>query len=190
MFFLNCEYTNSSLADQSFVLIVLPLTSFLTPLILIILAYPLSLLPFPSILSFILHSSSPYYSSASNLQQQYPENIYYYIPAGPTPTLFALLAQFSVIVPAQYTWRVGLGLESLLRGDNGDVSNQTSALNYSDKSITLTSKSLSYVPALQLAFCAPPGSLVSAMTGWAVGMAYMEEILPRGMAEWRVRNNW
>jgi len=86
------------------------------------------------------------------------------VPAGPTALVFALLAQYHVAVP--HTYRYSLSASR-------------------DTGVLLTSKSLSYLPPLQLALSQAPASLVVALVGWGVGWAWRMELLP-GAAAWRV----
>lgn len=97
-----------------------------------------------------------------------------YLPAGPTPLLFALLAQYHAAIPSIYKYR---------------VSSPVSAAGSTDASheygLDLTSKSTSYLLPIQLALSQFPGSLITAAVGWLIGFAYRREILP-GAARWRV----
>jgi hypothetical protein len=92
-----------------------------------------------------------------------------YLPAGPTPLLFALLAQYHAVVPYIYKYR---------------VSGSTSSSDQST-GILLTSKATSYLLPLQLALSQLPGSALAAAVGWCVGIAYRREIL-QGAVRWRV----
>ncbi|EMF13529.1 uncharacterized protein SEPMUDRAFT_163217 [Sphaerulina musiva SO2202] len=95
------------------------------------------------------------------------------LPAGPTPMVFALLAQYHAAIPYIYKYR---------------LSGSTTA-NAQDSSTTaglmLTSKATSYLLPLQLALSQLPGSAITAAVGWAVGWAYRREILP-GATRWRL----
>lgn len=93
-----------------------------------------------------------------------------YLPAGPTPLVFALLAQYHAAVPYVYKYRVS--------APTGTSSNQ-------EYGLMLTSKATSYLLPLQLALSQLPGSALAAGVGWAVGVAYRREILP-GATKWRV----
>lgn len=95
-----------------------------------------------------------------------------YLPSGPTPLLFALLAQYHAAVPFIYKYRLSSSLPA----------NANSAQEYG---ILLTSKATSYLLPLQLALAQLPGSALAAGLGWIVGFAYRREILP-GAARWRV----
>ncbi|KAM0716433.1 hypothetical protein Q7P37_007878 [Cladosporium fusiforme] len=95
-----------------------------------------------------------------------------YLPSGPTPLLFALLAQYHAAVPYIYKYRLSSTLPA----------NANSAQEYG---ILLTSKATSYLLPLQLALAQLPGSAIAAGVGWIVGFAYRREILP-GAARWRV----
>lgn len=93
-----------------------------------------------------------------------------YLPAGPTPLAFALLAQYHAAIPYIYQYR---------------LSSTFSPSNTADYGLQLTSKATSYLLPLQLAFSQFPGSFIAASVGWVVGFAYRREILP-GATRWRV----
>lgn len=95
-----------------------------------------------------------------------------YLPSGPTAIIFALLAQYHVMIPRTYTYR--------LAGDDPTSSSSSSARPYSpvEKSLTYTDKTLTYLVASQLALSQLPGSALSAAVGWAVGYAWRNELLP------------
>lgn len=95
-----------------------------------------------------------------------------YLPSGPTPLLFALLAQYHAAVPHIYKYRLSSGLPD-------------SASSAQEHGIMLTSKATSYLLPLQLALAQLPGSAIAAGVGWIVGFAYRREILP-GATRWRV----
>jgi len=88
-----------------------------------------------------------------------------HVPAGPTALVFALLAQYHVAVPYTYRYRLSASRET---------------------GVLLTSKSLSYLPPLQLALSQAPASLVVALVGWGVGWAWRMEMLPGAAVAWRV----
>lgn len=150
-------------ASQSFVLSTLPYTALLPPLLLALVLRPLT------------------FGRAN------------YLPAGPTAIVFALLAQYHAAVPYEYKYRVATsplasaspGLTTTAASTTGN--SNTSASNPSTRTtgLTLTSKTLSYIPALQLALAQLPGSLLAAAAGWAVGLAYRHDALP-GAGAWRV----
>ncbi|KAK3724777.1 hypothetical protein LTR37_000825, partial [Vermiconidia calcicola] len=95
-----------------------------------------------------------------------------YLPAGPTPIVFALLAQYHAAIPYVYKYRV-----------SSTVSTNTSSNQ--EYGLMLTSKSTSYLLPLQLALSQLPGSAIAAAIGWIVGFAHRREILP-GAARWTV----
>jgi len=97
-----------------------------------------------------------------------------YLPAGPTPLLFALLAQYHAAIPYIYKYRL-----------SGDVPTPESPAESRQYGLDLTSKSTSYLLPLQLALSQIPGSLITASIGWVIGFAYRREVLP-GAARWRV----
>ncbi|KAH6881476.1 hypothetical protein BKA58DRAFT_3207 [Alternaria rosae] len=97
-----------------------------------------------------------------------------HLPAGPTPILFALLANYYAAIPSTYRYKISPW-----------AADPPSSQSFYTRSITLTSKSLSYLPPLQLALSQFPGSLLAAAVGWGVGTAYRRDVLP-GAARWRV----
>ena len=52
--------------------------------------------------------------------------------------------------------------------------------------ILFSDKSLTYLLACQLALSQLPGSLISAIVGWAIGVAWRSEILPESIMTWRL----
>lgn len=94
-----------------------------------------------------------------------------YLPSGPTPLAFALLAQYHAAIPYIYKYRISGGIPS---GSTADR----------EYGMMLTSKATSYLLPLQLALSQLPGSALAAGAGWVVGFAYRREILP-GAARWR-----
>jgi glucan phosphoethanolaminetransferase (alkaline phosphatase superfamily) len=83
-----------------------------------------------------------------------------YIPSGPTPIIFALLAQYQAAIPFIYKYTAGLSPHT------------------ADAVLSLTDKSTSYFLPLQLALSQFPASVLPSLVGWAVGIAYRREILP------------
>ncbi|CAK1364701.1 unnamed protein product [Cercospora beticola] len=92
-----------------------------------------------------------------------------YLPAGPTPIVFALLAQYHAAIPHIYKYRISTSTNNNAAEESG---------------LMLTSKVTSYLMPLQLALSQLPGSALAAGVGWIVGFAYRREILP-GAAKWR-----
>lgn len=86
-----------------------------------------------------------------------------YLPPGPTPLLFALLAQYHAAVPGTYKFSI------LLPGGAGELGG--------------SDKLYAYLLATQLAACQMPGSLVAAAVGWVVGYAWRLDLLPQ--TRWR-----
>lgn len=105
-----------------------------------------------------------------------------HLPAGPTALLFALLANYYAAVPYTYRYKISPWAPST-PSSSSSASQSVPALWA--RSLTLTSKSLSYLPPLQLALSQFPGSLLAAAVGWGVGTAYRRDMLP-GAARWRV----
>ncbi|KAL8729407.1 MAG: hypothetical protein Q9181_005017 [Wetmoreana brouardii] len=89
------------------------------------------------------------------------------LPPGPTPLIFALLAQYHATIPTVYKYRVLVS------------SSPTEAFTFSDKSLV-------YLLAAQLAISSLPGSLIAAAVGWLVGVAWRRDIGPEIWTSWRV----
>ena len=139
----------------SFILLLYPWTSILPPLILALIIRPLSF---------------------GHLN---------YLPAGPTPLLFALLAQWHAATPSTYTYK--LGTTSSAPSPNQPSSTAPPEQPSSSSptlTLTLTSKTTSYVVPAQLALSQFPHTLLAALVGWAAGIAYRNELLP--FTSWRV----
>ncbi|KAF2754012.1 hypothetical protein EJ05DRAFT_514496 [Pseudovirgaria hyperparasitica] len=134
---------------MSFILTTLPYTTLLPPLLTALILRPLTL-------------------NSINL-----------LPAGPTPLIFALLAQYHASVPATFRYRL-----LTRRPPSTSTSTSTQPSSSPPASLTLTSKSLSYIFPLQLALSQLPGSAIAAAVGFAVGYACRNEVLPGG--SWRV----
>jgi hypothetical protein len=128
---------------QSFVLVSGFLTSIITPVVLTVVLRPLSW------------------------------GIFDFLPAGPTPLIFAILAQYHAMVPHVYQYKVALTTGA--PGDRDDA-----------PGVTFSDKSTKYVMALQLALFQWPGSLLGAAVGWMVGQAWRSELLPGALTRWRV----
>jgi len=95
-----------------------------------------------------------------------------YLPAGPTPLIFALLAQYHSAIPHVYKYRIATStLASSGNAPDGIV--------FSDKSIT-------YLLASQLALSQLPGSLLAAGVGWGVGIAWRNDLFPESLIWWRL----
>ena len=96
-----------------------------------------------------------------------------YVPAGATPVLFAVLAQYHAIVPHMYKYRVAT---APLSPQNSDEF----------RGLTFSDKSYKYAIAFHLALLQWPGSIIGAIVGWTVGHSWREGILPVGLIRWRV----
>ncbi|EGS23966.1 uncharacterized protein CTHT_0006760 [Thermochaetoides thermophila DSM 1495] len=99
-----------------------------------------------------------------------------FLPAGPTPIIFAILAQYHAMIPHIYKYKVALTTGPPSANDADD----------SVPGITFSDKSTKYLMALQLAFFQWPGSLLGAGIGWLVGQAWRSELLPGALTRWRV----
>jgi hypothetical protein len=95
-----------------------------------------------------------------------------FLPAGPTPIIFALLAQYHAMVPHLYKYKVALAT-------SGPTNDDTTGL-------TLSNKSYLYLLALQLALFQWPGSLLGGLVGWVVGYSWRNELLPGALTRWRL----
>jgi hypothetical protein len=82
-----------------------------------------------------------------------------YLPSGPTPLLFALLAQYHAAVPYTYKYRLSSSLPD-------------SASSTQEYGLMLTSKATSYLLPMQLALSQLPGSAIAAGIGWIIGFAH------------------
>jgi len=143
--------------SQSFLLATLPYTTLLPPLILTFILRPLSF-------GHINH-----------------------LPAGPTPIIFALLANYYAAIPYTYRYKLApyASTPSSATSSSSSSTNAQTATSIWAKSITFTSKSTAYLAPLQLALSQAPGSVLAAAVGWAVGTAYRRDLLP-GATGWRV----
>ncbi|KAE9970059.1 hypothetical protein EG327_010386 [Venturia inaequalis] len=143
----------------SFILVILPYTIFLPPLLLALVLRPLSF---------------------GNVN---------YLPAGPTSILFAILAQYHAAIPSTYRYSVGMARPTA--GSSTATSNptttQSAAAQFTamrNSTVALTSKTIYYMFAIQLALSQFPSSILPAAVGWTVGYAYRNEVLPA--TSWRV----
>ncbi|KAK5636343.1 hypothetical protein RRF57_012055 [Xylaria bambusicola] len=95
-----------------------------------------------------------------------------YLPAGPTPIIFAALAQYHAMIPHLYKYRIATSMSQ--------------SPNEPFQGITFSDKSYRYLLALQLALFQWPGSIFGALVGWIVGYAWRMEVLPRSLMRWRI----
>ncbi|POR38138.1 DSC E3 ubiquitin ligase complex subunit 2 [Tolypocladium paradoxum] len=98
--------------------------------------------------------------------------LFNYMPAGPTPVIFAVLAQFYAVVPHTYKYRV--------------ATSQAPPTSEPFSGLTLSDKSYQYLIAFHLALLQWPGSVVGAAVGWLVGHAWRGGILPATLVAWRL----
>lgn len=94
-----------------------------------------------------------------------------YLPPGPTPIIFAVLAQYYASIPRIYKFKL-LTSSSSVEGD-ADA-----------PGVTLSDKSYVYFFSAQLALCQPPGSMLAAAVGWVIGYAWRMDLLPK--SKWRL----
>lgn len=95
-----------------------------------------------------------------------------HLPAGPTPIIFALLAQYHAVIPHIYKYRIVTSSNGFYDDDD------------TPSGILFTDKSIAYLFATQLALSQLPGGLLGAAVGWMIGYAWRRELLP-GAARWR-----
>ncbi|TID15161.1 uba domain-containing protein ucp14 [Venturia nashicola] len=143
----------------SFILVILPYTIFLPPLLLALVLRPLSF---------------------GNIN---------YLPAGPTSILFAILAQYHAAIPSTYRYSVGMVkcTPAFSTATSSPTTTQSAAAQFTamrNSTVGLTSKTIYYVLAVQLALSQFPSSILPAVVGWTVGYAYRNEVLPA--TSWRV----
>ncbi|KAL8828465.1 MAG: hypothetical protein Q9170_006594 [Blastenia crenularia] len=89
------------------------------------------------------------------------------LPAGPTPLIYALLAQYYATIPTTYKYRVLIS------------SSPAEAFTFSDKSLV-------YLLAAQLALSSLPGSVICATVGWFIGVAWRRDAGPDMWTNWRI----
>jgi hypothetical protein len=106
-----------------------------------------------------------------------------YLPPGPTPLIFAILAQYHATIPSVYKFRLLLSWKSPNEADPPSTPAIAASREESEPAITLSDKFYVYIVALQLAFCQPPGSVLGAVVGWVAGYAWRTELMPWG--RWR-----
>lgn len=108
-----------------------------------------------------------------SLLQPLTSNFFNYLPAGPTPLIFALLAQYHAIIPHIYRYRVA-------------TTSSTPEASPDPSSLTLSDKSPRYLLALQLAVFQFPASLITAPLGFLLGYCFRSDLLPPALTRWRV----
>lgn len=99
-------------------------------------------------------------------------SLFNYVPAGPTPVIFAVLAQFHAMVPHMYKYRV--------------ATSQAPPTDDPFSGLTLSDKSYQYLIAFHLSLLQWPGSVVGAAIGWLVGHAWRGGVLPASVVSWRL----
>jgi hypothetical protein len=99
-------------------------------------------------------------------------NTFNYLPAGPTPLIFAILAQYHAVIPHVYKYRI--------------AASAAPPANEPFVGLTFSDKSYVYLPAAQLALSQFPGSLLCAVVGWVVGSSWRNEVLPAAAIRWRI----
>ncbi|KAE8355857.1 hypothetical protein BDV28DRAFT_162401 [Aspergillus coremiiformis] len=104
-----------------------------------------------------------------------------YLPSGPTPTVFALLAQYHLSIP--HTFRYRIATSSSKPADTAAAASSSSS---SSLTLLFSDKSTTYLVAGQLALSQFPGMVLPAAVGWFVGLAWRMEVLPGVGVRWRV----
>lgn len=99
-------------------------------------------------------------------------SVFNYMPAGFTPVIFAVLAQFHAMVPHMYKYRI--------------ATSEAPPTSEPFTGLTLSDKSYQYGVALHLALLQWPGSLLGAAVGWLVGYAWRGGVLPSALVTWRL----
>ena len=97
---------------------------------------------------------------------------YNYVPAGLTVVVFAVLSVWTTEIPDLYRYKL--------------LATSADARSPDAKGVTLSDKSTTYLLAAQLALSQFPYSVLPAAVGWVVGTAWQSDLLPGGMARWRV----
>lgn len=95
-----------------------------------------------------------------------------YLPAGLTPIIFALLAQYHAAIPHEYKYRMAVS--------------PSPPQNAPFVGLTFSDKSYTYLLAIQLSLCQFPGSLLAAFVGWVVGYVWRNDMLPGAITQWRL----
>ncbi|UNI20022.1 hypothetical protein JDV02_006157 [Purpureocillium takamizusanense] len=98
--------------------------------------------------------------------------LFNYMPAGPTPIIFAVLAQFYAMVPHMYKYRV--------------ATSQAPPTSEPFRGVTFSDKTYQYLIAFHLALLQWPGSVIGAGVGWLVGHAWRGGVLPVALMSWRL----
>lgn len=120
-----------------------------------------------------------------------------YVPAGPVPLLFAAYAQYKALVPHLYQYqlvfRTPFALPTKTPSASSPESPAPSAPNTSTSiststKITLTDRLPTHFLILQSVLFQFPSSLPGALTGFAIGQAFRNDMLPSRLAKWRVPN--
>jgi membrane associated rhomboid family serine protease len=96
-----------------------------------------------------------------------------YVPAGAVGIVFAGLAAWTETVPKLYRYKV-------LTDTSAAVEDPSA------KGVVFSDKSTAYLLAAQLALSQFPYQILPALLGWVVGSAYMGELLPAGLGQYRV----
>jgi hypothetical protein len=124
----------------------------------VLICYPFTALIVPTLLAVIIRPLS--------------FNTINYLPAGLTPIIFAILAQYHAAIPHIYKYRL--------------ASSASPPANVPFVGLTFSDKSYTYLLAVQLSLSQFPGSLISAAVGWAFGYSWRNDVLPGVITQWRI----
>jgi hypothetical protein len=97
-----------------------------------------------------------------------------YLPAGPTPLIFSIIAQYHAVIPHVYKYRISASSAAPTNPPEPFY-----GLTFSDKSYI-------YLPAIQLSLSQFPGSFLCASVGWIVGYMWRNDVLPGAITRWRI----
>lgn len=132
-----------------------------------------------------------------------------YLPAGLTAVVFAALSIWSDEVPRLYRYKILTGktpsaaeateqndtateVAAAAAGGGGETGARRTSSSAAHQTptdppgVTFSDKSTTYFLAAQLALSQFPFQLVPALVGWALGSAWLGELLPGGLSRWRV----
>lgn len=109
---------------------------------------------------------------------------YNYLPAGLTAVVFAALAVWGDEIPRLYRYKIVTAAAPAPAPATEDGGREDPGRLV--PGLVLSDKSTSYVLATQLALSQFPFQLLPAAVGWAIGTAWMGELLPAGLGRWRI----
>lgn len=95
-----------------------------------------------------------------------------YLPSGPTPAIFTLLALYHDMIPSVYKFKL------LSSSPSRSAQDQPPSILSTTHSITLSDKIFVYILASHLSLSQFPASTICAFSGWFVGVLWSREVLP------------